>query len=74
MKLLDFERSPPIRARSGICGGICIWGGPLRRPGAPAVGGGGGGEGEEGGRGGWGSGGRGSEGDEEERSGSYFEF
>ena len=29
-KLLDFERSPQIRALSGICGVICIWGGPLR--------------------------------------------
>jgi hypothetical protein len=26
IKLLDFERSPPIRARSRICGVICIWG------------------------------------------------
>ena len=45
IQLLDFERSPPIRALSGICGVICIWGGPLSRPGAPAVWGGGGGEG-----------------------------
>ena len=29
-ELLDFERPPPIRALSGICGVICIWGGPLR--------------------------------------------
>ena len=28
-KLLDFERSPPFGALSGMCGVICIWGGPL---------------------------------------------
>ena len=44
--LLDFERSPPIQVLLGICGVICIWGGPLRTLGfqlSGVEGGGGGG-------------------------------